>query len=154
MNVDTPLFRGTLSLVAIWLALWAYLTFQSYQSEYREPHEINFSGGPEITAECYSQKLDFRGTNPVWREPTTEEKADCLDRSFDAQLKRTLESNEALVWQSLKKCLKVGLIPAISLLALIAFWSSLARVCVSIARRYANWLRHGTKGNTDIDGRG
>lgn len=145
MNVDTPLFRGALSLVAIWLTVWAYLIHQSYRSEYRDPYGITFAADPEITAECYSQKLSFRGADPVWREPTAQEKTDCVDRSLDAHRKLTQDSNERLVLQSSEKFLKVGLLPAIALLVVIAFWTSLAGAGVSITRRYVNWLRHGTK---------
>ena len=151
MNINTPLFRGALSLVVIWLIVWAYLSFQSFQTGYRDPLGITVAADPEVTAECYSAKPDFSRADFKLKEPTAQEQAECVDRSLQNYRQLTQSSNEWLAWHSSEEFLKIGLLPAVGLLIVIAFWTTLAGAGVAIARRYANWLRNGKNGIADGD---
>lgn len=74
MNIDTPYFRVGLTLGVLWLLSWAYISYQSFNSDYKS---LSDSVPIYVTDICDIEVFDAN-TNSSFRAQTEQEKSRCL----------------------------------------------------------------------------
>jgi hypothetical protein len=150
MNINTPWFRGALSIAPIWLAIVAFSAVRSYAGAYRPPSQVTLPDW--AMTKCSDLKIDWRGSNIVGnRQPTPQEVQDCLALE-DKSYRQLVESdNTDLLYQSFRTFVLGGIAPALAVLFAVAFWRRLTLAGGDAGRRYVRWLREGSQ--DDPDGR-
>lgn len=144
MNIDTPIFRGGLTLAALWLAIWGYIIVANYQSEIGRLKLERYALPEYLTDECYTQKFDFEAER--LREPTHAETQLCLDIATESHARLIASSKAFATDQALKGFALKGALPAAALLVVIAFWHSIISALTRIGGVYVKWLRFGSSG--------
>ncbi len=144
MNVNTLYFRAALTIAAMWIATFAYLTYSDYREAYRSTEYAGYAVPEEEEYKCTSTVLD--GTKPgfQFREQTNDEKSECY-RAATKEYVRTIESgNQFALEQAWKSFCWKGALPPLLLLAVVAFWSLISTAVGSAVSGYLNWLRFGS----------
>ena len=149
MNTNTPFFRGALTIAAIWIAVWGYLSISEYRSETERLNSSRFYPPDYLTDDCHSQQLDPSSDDWRWRDPTSEEVQSCLSTAQEIHT-RSIESSSAFEFKRAWKDFSLkGLLPAAILLLLVAFWSGLIANARLAGTSYLSWLRFGSSGSSE-----
>lgn len=151
MNIHTPIFRGALTIAILWIAICGYLFVNEYRSEIER---LGFSGyiTPDyLTDNCYAQKFDFEAER--LREPTEDERQSCLNIAQGSHAESIASSKKFVTEQAWKGFAFKGALPALALLAIVAFWHSIINGFSRVGSAYMSWLRFGSSGSPeDKDG--
>lgn len=149
MNINTLYFRAALTIATIWIAAFAYLTYSSYREEYRPTEYASYSVPEEETDECFSTVLDTTKQNFQFRERTSEERSECYRQAAQRHIRLIESGNQFVLEQAWKSFGWKGALPALLLLAVVAFWAFISTNVGRAASGYFNWLRFGsTKPNS------
>ena len=151
MNTNTPFFRVALTIALLWIASFGYNVFTSYQGAYQSTEYIGYSIPDYLTEECFASKIDFEAENWRDREPTNVEISSCLTTARASHRRSVEASNEFAFKRAKTNILLWGLLPAIGLLLVAAFWSKIATGISRVIRGYLNWLRFGSKIPSEVE---
>ncbi len=149
MNANTPLFRGALTVVLLWIAAWAYLTFSDYRVEIERLDLSRYTLPDYLSDDCHRSKINFSGEAWKDRPPTSEELQSCLTIARNSHTQLIASSKDFALQQALKSFVFKGALPALGLLVIVAFWQSIAGAFMRISRAYLRWLRSGSSGKQD-----
>lgn len=149
MSTNTPFFRGALTVAAIWIAIWGYLTISEYRSETDRLNSSRFYPPDYLTDDCHSQQLDPSSDPWRWRDPTLEEVQSCLSTAQEIHTRSVESSRDFAIERAWKDFLLKGLLPAAILLLLVGFWSGLIAKASLAGTSYLNWLRFGSSGSSE-----
>lgn len=149
MNTNTPFFRGALTVAAIWIAIWGYLSISEFRSATERLNSSRFYPPDYLTDDCYSQKLEPSSDPWRWRDPTSEEVQSCLSTAQEIHARST-ESSAAFEFERAWKGFSLkGLLPAAVLLILVAFWNAIIANARLAGTNYLNWLRFGSSSSSE-----
>lgn len=155
MNVNTVYFRVALSIAAIWIAAFAYMSYSGYRQAYRSTEYASFSVPEEDAYKCMSKVLDATKQNFQFREQTSEERSECYRKAAQEHIRLIESSNQFAFEQAWKSFGWIGALPALLLLAVVALWKLISTTVGSAGSAYFNWLRYGStkpnNGNTDSE---
>lgn len=147
MNIHTPIFRGGLTLAAIWIAVWGYILATGYQSEIVRLELERYTIPERLTDDCYALKFDFEAER--LREPTLAEKQLCLDIARVSHTRLLASSKAFATEQAWKGFALKGALPATAMLGMIAFWHSIVIAFSRVGGAYVKWLRFGASGSPE-----
>lgn len=145
MNTNTPFFRAALTISVLWIATFAYLSYASYSAVYQSPEFAAYALDDSQVDDCASFVFDASKPGYQLRERTSAETATCYKLASEQQVRLTESNNQFALVQAFKSFGWKGLLPAISLLAIVAFWSLLSSGAGRATTGYINWLRFGPK---------
>ena len=143
MNVNTLNFRAAVTIAAIWVAVFAYLSYSGYHDAYRSADYATF-GIPEETSQCQDTVLDLTKQGFQFRERTSEERSDCYSRTMQEHIRLVSSGNQFALEQAWSSFGSTGLLPALLLLAVVAFWTLISTGIGRVGKIYFNWLRFGS----------
>lgn len=151
MNTNTLYFRGALTVAAIWIVAFAYLTYSDYRIAYRSPEHASYSIPEEETDRCRSTMLDVTKQDFVYRERTSEEQSACYTSAIEGHRRQIKSDNWFALQQAWKSFGWKGAFPALLLLAVVAFWAPVSTGASRAGSGYLNWLRFGSNQPNSVD---
>ena len=144
MNMNTLYFRAALTIAAIWIAAFGYLTYSGYRDAYRSTEYATYSIPEEETYQCTSTVLDANKQGFQFREQTSEERSVCYRRAGQEHIRLIESGNQFALEQAWKSFGWKGALPALLLLAVVAFWTLISTSASRAGSSYFNWLRFGS----------
>lgn len=145
MNTNTLYFRAALTIAAIWIAVFAYLSYSGYREAYQSVEYVRYGVPEELTDECFFSVLDWSRESVQSRKPTNEETQSCLRRAGDAHERSITSSNQFVFEQAWKNFVFKGVLPPLALIGIAAFWTIIAGGMTRTGSGYLNWLRFGSR---------
>lgn len=155
MNANTPLFRGALTVALLWIAAWGAFAGINYRNEMDELESSRYRTPDWLTENCYNYTFSLGDFHEQSHEGTSA----CLDNARKLHLRLIMGEDKIITERAFKSFSLKGFLPAVALLATIAFWriiDGIFREVVAILRgaisSYLKWLRGGsTKPPKDSD---
>ncbi|HVJ00146.1 MAG TPA: hypothetical protein VM657_13885 [Sphingomonas sp.] len=144
MNMKTPCFRAALTVAAVWIVIFASLSYSDYRQAYRSTEYAGYDIPEEETYQCRSTILDVTKPGFQFREQTSDERSACYKKAAQAHVRLIESGNRFALEQAWKAFGWRGALPALALLAVVAFWTSISAGVGRAASSYFNWLRFGS----------
>src|SRR4051812_16228326 len=116
MNMNTPYFRAALTMAAVWIAVFAYLSYSDYRTAYRSTEYAAYGIPNEDTYECNSTVLDATKPGIQFRQRTSEEQTDCYRTATQLHIRSIQSGNQFAFQQALNSFGWNGVLPALLLL--------------------------------------